>query len=317
MGGCFRSVSIKVVAGLLLSVLWISSAWAYRVATVRGNAGLQETPEASSFALEELKPGTRLFTSDRPTSGFFKVKTPSGQVGWVSESALSFEEGSARWAVNAKTQAQSAKGSRRKTEESRPFAVGLRVAGGFSLFTLANFNSSFNTDVLKNGLSGGIELVYPLAPSFAVALRAERILRGVTLNVTDINATYALTASATPVMLGAELRLLTMGSSSLALSGFGGLGLGTSFKSVRGSTESGDVIEYSGTPATFMGRLDWEWRVAPHFGLGFEAGYRLCKLSQARPSVTVGGVASSSSGLGAEDVNLSGVVLGALLSYWF
>lgn len=75
----------------LFSLFGASELWSAQLGRVDvEDAPVLETPTSDAKVLEKLKKGVALAASDIPTQGYYKVRTPSGIVGWVSSDILIF-----------------------------------------------------------------------------------------------------------------------------------------------------------------------------------------------------------------------------------
>lgn len=75
-----------------LCVLVPAVAFAARFATVDDDeATIQKGPGRKFGSEGTVKRGTRIHASNYPTEGYYKIRTPSGVIGWVKADSLSLE----------------------------------------------------------------------------------------------------------------------------------------------------------------------------------------------------------------------------------
>lgn len=79
-----------IVAVLFLGFVSLSpSAWAARRAVVdAAEVEVRKGPTDESEILAKLSKGSQLAVSNYPTEGFYKVRTPKGEIGWVKADTL-------------------------------------------------------------------------------------------------------------------------------------------------------------------------------------------------------------------------------------
>ena len=314
-------VQILCAAALVLAMGFVPrSAWAFRVATVKDSAEVLPSAAEGSAPIEELSSGARVYTSDRESNGFYKVKTPSGKIGWIKVSDLQFD-GVAESPRSSQAPSQSSSG-RRRGGSSGPEKMEIKVFGDMNLFTLSTLNTSYGITQFANGIGFGGEFWYPVNPQVELGIRIEHLSKAV--SVEDDSKSPVLTSDvstqSTPIMVGAQYQF--MNHDRLVISGAAmlGVGMGTGVSATATTTATSTVpsvsvtASYSGMPITEFIRLSGAYKVSPNFLLGLELGYRHLDLPAGATITTTSTAKVTGTG---SDLNFSGPVVGAGLSYLF
>jgi hypothetical protein len=306
-------------------------AHAYKLGTIRGGAEILQSPDGGSSVLENLSSGARVYTSDRPSRGYYKVKSAKGTLGWVREDLLDFD-GAAPAAPTPPPAASSDDdtGSRRrsrgatKREEAtrtrssgRMAPYGFRLVGNLNLFKLADLNAHLGIDALGNGVGIGGEFLYPVGTRTWAVLRVEKISKLVQYEVQSSSWTYDLAIASMPIQVGLEYALAAEKTYQITASGLVGLGMGTKYTSTSSSQTAPNITEFTGSPLTFMIRLGWDYKLSSSFAVGAEAGYRILKLAEAVPTTAGNGVELYGGAQTPWAVNLSGPVGGLAITFLF
>ena len=82
-----------VSASLLVAIVfWVTTVHAARLAKVtHGETEVYESPSQSSRVLQRLEKSRYVTASNIPTRGFYKVRTHTGNIGWIVDEALDFK----------------------------------------------------------------------------------------------------------------------------------------------------------------------------------------------------------------------------------
>lgn len=309
---------------LVLLGAYAPAAIAVQVGTVTSSlADVHQTADPNSPVIEQLSSGARVYSSDGKSQGFYKIKTPDGKVGFVSDSQIKVtplppksEAKGLQPRAHRKSQTEADDSSE---SENRP-VTGFRVFGGLSMFDLANYNTIFAVTAFSNGVSYGGEFFYGLSKGVRLLMHVERISKDVSVNFSGPpTVTIQTLVASTPVMAGAEFRLAHASDDfELTLDTLGGMGFGTSATSTTNILGSTGTIVYSGTPLAIMAKLNAELLLGSTLRLAAYAGYRLQNLAASPPksnNSTILGEVFNQSGSGAsspsnEGINLSGPVVG-------
>jgi hypothetical protein len=312
---------LRVVLLFVFSSFLTSSLWAVQIGVIQGD-GIQvlSSPEITSSTIESLRNGQKVYSSDQATSGFYKVKTPSGKIGWVSQEALTFEAGG-----RLKPQKQRQDQGRRKSEEYSDESTGdridtrIRAGWNMTMYTLTQLNTDLGitggSSTFKNGTGWSLEGAFASGEKTRFLVRAETISQTVNIAFASTLGTVNAdcTASSLPLMAGLEYRLGSGGSQFEAtLAGLVGAGLSTKVNLVTPELSSPNETTFSGTVLpTALVRLQGEYLLGDRFALNGYLGYRYLKLSARSASPT--GRLSDLNADGSADsreFNFSGVALG-------
>ncbi len=293
------------------------------------SAPVLSRPDAGAEIIEEVPYGTQIYASNKPTRGHYKVKAPSGKIGWINAANLGLPPGDAVAppappSAAPRTRARSAPRAS-SASASVDNAFGVRILGGISAFKLANINTLYEITEMGSGFGFGFEGMYRFSPSWSGVFHFETYSRAVEVEVEGSGETFTLKTSATPIQVGMMYWALSPRDSGVAL-GFGGLigfGLGTKFSSTANQaadTAANETI-YSGSPLSLSLRVDFDLFLSKSISLGAQLGYRIQKLAEAAP-VTEGDTTAddrlvTNGEFTPQEVNHSGLTYGLGISFWF
>lgn len=311
------------LAAASLVILWAGGAWAAQIARVKvTEAQVYEKPTTSSRVVGRLKKGTPVATSNSTRSGFYRMKTRSGLLGWISESEVVVVR-----KAGQKGKASSAAASS-SSSSSFDKSLTLQLKGGLSLFKVADFNSALDMSGsgISNGIGFGMEILYPFfSPKFKLGLRVESFSKALIVKLADEvpEKTFNVNTSALPVMVGASYEVMAPsgygGKQGFGIDAglFAGLAMGAQVETVYEQGTGDNVVTYGKSAMTILPRVDFRYLMGNGFGIVGEAGYRLLSIAAAEPTVSgdVDGLYGTPPvALG---VDLSGPVLGLGVSYSF
>ena len=311
---CFKKISIRVrltclrevfLASFLFFHLFTSQfALAARVGMVAvEQAEVLDAPSRSASTVETIPKGAPVGASNVPTDGFFKVRTPSGRVGWVHGSKLSLQEAPSLQDIerdfarlNLKLQdpapdapsqssAQNSPdasggsveyrkyGKRTETPSDWNWSLGLRATGNINFYSIADVITDYS---LGTGVGMGGTVLYRMGSVGSIAFRVESISKGYTLTDSN-NVNYLVLASTLPVMGGLEFAIWRTSAIEVDIGFYGGLGMNTSIGIDTGSGDSEVSATVSGSAMTGLVTLGMQLRVSDAITLFAETGYRYLK----------------------------------------
>ena len=305
-------------------------------------ADVLEAPSATASTVEHLAKGTPIGASNQAVNGFYRVRTLTGQIGYVHGSKLSLQDPPSAQDIerdfaklNLKLQdpvqdtssspqpSQAAAPSERTSDSSDfrrygkknespsdwPWSVGIRATGNLNMYSLSGV---IVNQTLSSGIGLGGSFLLHLGSSVSVVGRVESVSKGYTL-ADSKNTQYLVLASSIPVMGGLEFSLWRTSAIEIDLALLGGMGMNTSLGIDTGSGTS--EVNSTVTTSALAGliSLGVQLRVSDAISLFAEAGYRYLK------SASVQGDSSDFPGFvnSAFEINMSGPFGGAGIGLYF
>jgi hypothetical protein len=250
-------------------------------------AVLLESPRAESQALVKLRKGEYIVVSNYPYEGYYKARSQSGEVGFVSTQNVFIIRDPEFLKKHLKQSPETRSLERDHTLVEDPRTGEIRTVvpvghndwkvallGGMTLFPASAINTAGGTAGFIYGFHFGLELGVPLNERFAVLLRAESLSKSLRiLRSSDGVHTHTYKGSSFPVAAGIEWRVLhESGKFWVNLSALAGAGFSTSFSSYQ--VDVAKTALWEGTALTWMAKGDIGFRFADRWLVFFEAGYR-------------------------------------------
>jgi hypothetical protein len=242
-----------------------------------------EEPAGDSTVLENLPFDTGVAVSNEPTEGFYKVRTPSGKVGWISGTVLQLEGEAPETSASPE----------RATGLQDPFSnARLRVSlmGGGVFSDWVDMNVLFGTTGVTTLVQAGAEIEWRFAPRFGLLLRGDWQSSTRVISDLETGANFTVVSSSLPLLLG--LNAVLVKSSRFEL-GLGGL-LGVSPLTWMSTEELPNTSGADPTVASTLGfvgqaRLSAALQVVSRFAVVFEGGWGLQITNLTRPLVSASG----------------------------
>jgi hypothetical protein len=265
-----KNTLFSVIAVFLISAFGlVAPAQAFQAATVSNDfAQLKQTADPNSATTTTLAKGTRVNTSDKPTNGFYKVRSATA-MGWVAATDLSF--GVAK---------QTATGARPRHRHKQKYQWEAKIFTGFAFWSPTDINNQVGSTALNMGTGFGGEIGYVINPRLNIVLRIEHLSKTTTgtdtNSVTGVTNNIELDYSATPVMVGADYTLLP--GNLISLDGSALLGLAS--PTLNSIINSAPDASFSGSSPALLIKVDLNWLVSDSFWLFGELGYRYLKTKQ-------------------------------------
>lgn len=259
-----------------------------------------EAPGRGSTVLEVLPRGSRVAASNFPTEGFYKIRTGSGIVGFVSVDSIVVDEmdsvdPTARppmntqstvdpanpWRGNPSPAAQSDNRNRRHISFIR-----LRGFGSWTLMTAADINAHLSlAEGLKNAYGIGGEVNFRFTRDLSMVIRAETISNAVVVHEKQVDKSLELLASAFPIMAGLEVTLSDERGFSSYFGVMAGIAVNTMFQStVLGTSPEPRETQFVSQNFTGLGRLLFAYHVNKTAHLYAEIGYRFLRTEANEPT---------------------------------
>jgi|GEM_PF-3476917 len=266
------------MATLGLAFLVLTAARPARIIT--GDAKVYSEPRGDAEVLETLEHDTPIAVSNQPTEGFFKVKTTSGKVGWISASVIQAEGESPDEGRVEETRERTGHAPAIK----RGTGVMISLLGGANFAAQPDVNILFGTTGSRTFFQAGAEVEWRFARRFGLLLRGEWQGAFATIPDTETESVFSYTATSVPLQLGLNAAIITGGSFELGLAALGGVSPLTWIATQDVPDLTGDlptVASTIGFPVT--ARLNGVFSVTPRISLMLETGWRFLLTSVVLP----------------------------------
>ena len=270
-------------AFVVVMSLWIhiGVAWAAQSGrVVVEDAPVYEFPQKDSKVIQRLKKDTVHAVSNLKTEGFYKIRLPGGDTGWVSGNDLlaggvtlpSDTGPSPEARVNGRRQM-----SDTLIEGERFNGANYRFQLGFGLSNLAygGFSDYFpGSSSLNFGKVYSFEIQRKLSYSFSLALRGE--LRGSKTGELDLGGgtTQTYEHSAIPFQLGLLYFPIHTQRWRVGLGGYGGITAVSFTEVVQTTTSQTNSVKFSSMDILGTGVVQVAYGLGRAFGLFGEFGYQ-------------------------------------------
>jgi hypothetical protein len=320
---------MRVLAlALLMALVLPLSAHAARMGTVDiEGTEIYDGPGKGFRLVDKLPKGAQVATSNLPTEGFFKIRTSSGVVGWVSaESLVLTDPGSEPMApMPSMPQAPQAVMPGPQTTapdfrsgKQRTF-VRARLLGGLTFFNMKKVNDQLNMGALANGAHVGGELAFMFTTDLAMIVRVERIIKNLVGEDVPTNKTYQFDVTSYPTTVGVEITLSKTPKFSSFFTMAAGLALGTELQSTGLDFTGQNVTSFKDTSFTGLAKLTLAWNFWKTFGVFAEGGYRILKSKEALPAILGNGseIFNVNGQSVPIEIDLSGAMVGGGLTFVF
>ncbi len=300
----------------ILSVIVALPAWAARGAVVEDvDTKVYETPSKTSRVIETLAAKTEIAVSNLPTSGFHKVRTPSGEIGWIQASSLvlqdppTAEELVEAGAPDPKEEEKASEEEKRERKLlEKPgyikYRGRIRLLGNYNLFTASGIIVNF--DGISNGYSYGGEIGFMVSSRTAIVFRVENLSKSVGLADNASSKLFQLDLASLPVMAGLSFTIAQGPRAALQLDFLGGLALNSKVVSTNLTDIPSAISNSSGTGMTGVGKVNVIWQFSKYFSGVIEGGYRYLSVSSLAPTAGNGSLILNST----FNLNLSGPFVG-------
>jgi hypothetical protein len=301
MKGAVTSTAVLLLLGW---VLGSGVAHAARNATVDGkNIQLYASPDKSSQVLGTLDDGEALQVSNYPTQGFYKVRTASGDIGWVLAAAINTDDESlpapesSALDIPVPKPAPSPKPTPapaldERTVDAQDLREGpvpvrnpyeIKAYVGIQKVSLSDVNNLLGTTVVNTMPYFGAQFGLPLSGSLNLLFRVDHL----TASATAVGDSFSL--SSTPLMLGFEYAFYRRKTFFMQASVLTGVALANTLDATASSQPTPNLTELSATSFTEMLKIDAGYDLSRVFSIYAEAGYRFLKSESVGPSIVGNG----------------------------
>ncbi|MCC7442328.1 MAG: hypothetical protein IT285_11880, partial [Bdellovibrionales bacterium] len=228
-----------------------------------------------------------------PTQGYYKVRTPTGEVGWVAGENLAlygggFSGGEGEMPAPADPAPRPFMAAE-NTEKRGRKAFRLRAFGGLTLFNMADFGEVTGFNELSNGPYFGGELHFLLTRKVSMDVRIEAIVKS-TVGRDDKNKrVYQFDVFSLPVMIGVGAELASSRKAEFHISALGGIALNTEVSATASSLAEPNETILQSIPFVGMFKADFGLRLGGNLYLSVEAGYRDLTTKKLEPSTSGNG----------------------------
>lgn len=268
---------LAVVFGLVMAVSGPKALAAQVGKVIVDQAELHEYPQSGSKVLARIAKDTQVTVSNAPTEGFYKARTATGQIGWISGNDL-FVKGGARGAAPA----------RKGRSSYKPEDMRLQAMYGLDMLSFGGLGSVFTTTGI-GAKSFAVEGQFRLNQNWFWALRAE--MHSGSQPDTVVGAdTQKMAVSLIPVMVGANYTL--MQTQNLRVGGGVYLGMAVVSSTTITQTDATQVeeVKYSSLDPCADLNLSGAYSLSDALGLLLEVGYRYHKTGEFPATTRFGGV---------------------------
>lgn len=265
---------IKSLAISIIAMIFATDVYAAQLATVDIEAvEVRDGPGSKFSTVETISKNRKIAVSNLPTEGFFKVRTPSGKIGWIPSDSVTLGK------ISEDPEITEA-----KTGSSGSHPWEMRAFGGQTFFSMTDVNAVLGTTGFKTGYNFGAEVGYKFNPHIGLFFRGEKILKNTILQIESTQENYSFAVSSLPLMAGLQFMLVETRTLSADFAIFGGYALASS---VSGSAVgAGDPTVFKASTLTGLAKADLNWRISRRFGFYVESGYRLLRTANLLPAQT-------------------------------
>lgn len=298
-----------LIPGLAAALIFLvpAGAGAARPARVDiSGARVLAGPAPEAEVITTLDKGRSIAVSNLPTQGYYKVRLPSGEIGWMAADTLILFDapggeagmdsmdyddpfadggGSSSPRPLKENPVASPGAGRVLTRRKRDLAaVRVRAVGGMDFWNPAEIQDQLGLNDLTLGFNAGGEVHFVMTPQLAMVSRVEYLRKDAVGRDTSTLETYAFTLSSTLATVGLELTLSGSRVFSFHTSLLGGLALNTRFRAIHQNTPEPNETLYSNTGFTGMAKAGVVWHFHDVFQFLIEGGYRHIKTKELSPT---------------------------------
>ena len=237
-------------------------------------------PQAASKVVLILKEGESIQISNLPTEGFYKMRLPTGELGWVSGNDIL---ASGRLEEGVTTHSNS------KTTKAVVDAPRILFGYGFHSLSYDGLKSNFTkTSSLNLGKNFGLELQFRMSSRLYGGVRLEILSADTGAQSIDANTSQTVQVKEVPAQVGIMWSVISGADYRVGLGAYGGGVFSSSAKVTQTSTATGvqKVVEYSTIQlcGTFSTQVTYDFNES--LGIFFEGDYRFDQTSK-NPDTTV------------------------------
>lgn len=253
-------------------------------------------PRSDSAILQKLPRDTTLTVSNQPTEGFFKVRTPNGQLGWVSGQDILV----AGAASNLPPPPPMSPVKKRHEEVVDPENddgsgsnrnLRLLLGWGLTNLTYGGLKDTFEGVALMNyGTSFQVEVQKRMSHILSWAVRLEYLSTNSGDKVLDTSRTQTISNSMLPLQIGFMFNPINARKIRFGIGAYGGVALaaGTTVTQRNTSTNVEVSTKYNSTDPVGTLAAQLTWMISKNFGIFFDGAYRYQKTALFPASTALG-----------------------------
>jgi hypothetical protein len=316
---------MRNILSILFLGLFSGSAMAAQVGTVIvDQASVYEYPQTGSNPISSLSIDDTVAVSNIPTEGFYKVRLPNGELGWISGNDIYVgEKGSSAPRRKKKAKSSDAlptsdsldqlregddenprpKKRRKKSVEEdadgKNFEEGDEFAGDHSRILLmlgaqypayAGFKEYYITQGITPGYGGVLEFQFQMSKHWHWATRAEFNFASVGSKDIGNSTTQTLKQSSIPLQLGLNWSPVTSKGFRFGFGVYGGMVVSSTITVAQTVGTTTQQAEYSSVNPTGLGVVQMSFGLGSHVAIILEGGYRYEKTGTLSASTLFGGI---------------------------
>jgi hypothetical protein len=260
-------------------------------------APVYEFPQKGAKVIARLEKGSAHSVSNLKTEGYFKIRLPDGQTGWVSgNDLLAGGEGFSDTGPSPKSRV-----NRRPPlsddliDGDRFKGADVRIQLGYGLLNQAygGLSDYFSgTSALNFGKSYGLEVQKKLSYPLSLAFRSE--IRGSKSGNQDIGSgtIQTLEQYSIPLQLGIVFAPIHSQRLRIGLGAYGGFAVVSYTEVVQVSTSQTNSVKFNSMDLIFTGTIHAVYGIGRAFGLFAEFGYQMQRTGDLPETTALGTVPS-------------------------
>ena len=283
-------------------------------------ANVYEFPQARSKVVGKAMKDEVMVVSNIATEGFYKVRTSTGDLGWVSGNdmfvAKVLENNTPIPEVSTPATTPAGPGAKARetpipTEDTTPsYVEHSRVifAGGMHSLSYAGTPDGFNGKTLNLGWDGLAECQFKIAKILFWAVRAEFLTATSGPLLMGSGITHDLSYSSIPVQIGFQISPITARRFRFGMGVYAGAAYSTIGIHQTYTTRTGvDGPDFHSLDPTATANFQMNIGLSDHAGIFFEGAYRYEKSAVAPSDVFLGGTGLFQ-GINSFQVDYSGII---------
>ncbi len=267
---------------------------------------IYDGPGKQYHVIDHLSKGMGVSASNLPTQGFYKIRTGTGQLGWVAADSLVLHPPGAADADALPAAypddepgprvAAPARSMPRENAARSPLHID--ALWGLDFYSMNDVNKLVGFSALANGNHLGGIIGYTFDPTWTAELRADWIYQQIIAQDQTTKNTFQMNTTAIPIMAGIDWAPVRFKSLTFHLALDLGLSVVTDLNSTALNLSSPNVTDLTSLAFAGMLNLRVDWNVWKIFSLFVEGGYRYLQTGSLTPNT-----ASSANGAGVFQVN--------------
>lgn len=287
--------SIRII--LMILSIWSASAHAARLAhVIVDEAEIREFPQKKAKSIGTLKKGEEVAVSNLPTEGFYKVRTKSGDLGWISgNDVFVAKKGASKDSSNQDSDQDSDKKSKDKDKDDETIHFKedddeadheFHQPHSRVILGLGMQNPIYNglgTYLVTSGINPGygaeLEFQFHWFSRVYWAMRAEYTFsKTASLALNDVNGTtQTMKHVGMPLQVGLVWSPFETKGFRFGIGAYAGIALLNSTNVTQTNSAQVLTVTYGSTDPVFTGVVQIGYGLGLNSSLFFEGGYRMEK----------------------------------------